>query len=168
VSKWNNGRGQNDTMDSVKVARSIGTYPHRDKHQRPTPGKFPSSKRTTTKPTTGLEENRQGSTSYRDDFKGANEWLESQAKDFQEQVRNYLEYNCNTPKVKYPHALRMKIIVEIWKKYNDKTNQTDFEYINMKSLKPSKREEIRFNNRKRFDSGYEAEMESLYLKGEVE
>jgi hypothetical protein len=38
----------------------------------------------------------------------------------------------------------------------------------MKSLKPSKREEIKFNNRKRFDSGYETEMELLYLKGEVE
>jgi hypothetical protein len=145
-------------MDKVKVTRSIGTYINSKRNSKPTASKLNRSKRT-------LEPGF-GTSSYREDFKPANEWLESQASDFQEQARDYLEYHCNTPKVKYPHALRMKIIVEIWKKYNGKTNQTDFDYINKKELKPSKREEI-IGKRKDFSGGLESEMEVLYLQGEV-
>jgi len=161
VSKWHYGRGQNDTMDNVNLTRSIGTYINQKEQQRLTSGKFPRSKQTTTKPAFTTS-------SYREEYKDANEWLESQAKDFQSQTTSYLEYHCNTPKVKYPHALRMKIIVEIWKKYNDRTSQTDFSYTNKEELKPSKRIDMKLNQRKSFDGGLDSEMESLYLQGELE
>ena len=155
-----NASVQNEQMEVFKMNSTIGTYTNQRKQQRLTPGKFDSSTKTTTKPT-------HTPTSYREDYSSANNWLEQQTGDFQKQARDYLEYHCNTPKVKYPNALRMKIIVEIWKKSNNKTNQTDFEYINKEELTPSKREEIKLESRKSFDEGLETEMETLYLQGEL-
>ena len=160
MTEWHNGRGQSGTMDSDKVARTIGTYTNQREQQKLTSRKSTRSKQKTTRPT-------YNKSSYREDFKDSNDWLESQSADFQKQVREYLEYNCNSPKVKYPHAMRMYIIVEICKKYNNKTNHTDFQYINKEELKPSNREEITFTKKKNFEEGFESEMEKLHLQGEA-
>jgi hypothetical protein len=155
-----NGSVQNEQMDKVNLNSSIGTYINQRQQTKPTASKLKRTKLPTTK-------TKHTTSKYREQFKDANEWLESQTSDFQKEVTSYLEYHCNTPKVRYPHALRMKIIVEVWKKYNGLTSQTDFDYINKEDLKPSKREEI-IANRKDFSGGLEEEMESLYLRGEVE
>ena len=158
VTKWHYGKCQSGTMESDKVALSVHTLTTRTNKQDIRQVGL-SDKQTTSRPTVQTR-------SYREDFKEANEWLEENTSEFQDQVRQYLEYHCNSPNVSYPHALRMKIIVEIWKKYNGKSNHTDFTYIDKEGLKPSETKEFEVK-KKTFTGGLEEEMEQLYLRGEV-
>lgn len=158
VTKWHNGKCQSGTMDSVKVARSVHTLTK--KNNKDLPPVSLHNKPTTSRPTLKTR-------SYREDFKEANEWLESQASDFQKQAVEYCDLYCNSPTANYPHALRMKIVVEIWKKYTNQTNHTDFIYSNKEELQPSKRRELKFIKKDPYNTGFEAEMEELHLRGEV-
>lgn len=149
---------QNEQMEVFKVNTSVHTLTKDNKQNIRHVGAL--KQQTTTKP-------KRNTRSYREDFKEANEWLEENTSDFQDQVRQYLEFHCNSPRVSYPHALRMKIIVEIWKKYTGQTNHTDFTYIDKAGLKPSETKEVEVEKKKTFTSGLEEEMEQLYLRGEV-
>ena len=149
---------QNEQMDKLKLNSSVHTLTKDNKQDLP-PVSLSKHLLPTTKPTLQTR-------SYREDFKEANEWLEVQTKDFQHQVVEYTDYHCNSPTTKYPHALKMKIVVEIWKKYTDQQNHTDFQYINKEEFKPSTREAIVFN-KPQFYEGVDDEMSSLYLQGEI-
>lgn len=158
-SKRTNPCVQSEQMDVFKVNTSVHTLTTKDNKQNIQPvGK--TKPPTTSRPSIHTR-------SYRTDFKEANEWLEKQTSDFQFQVREYSDYHCNSPNTKYPHALRMKIIVEIWKKYNNQTNHTDFHYIDKAGLKPSNIEHLEVKERIDPAKGYEEEMEQLYLQGEI-
>lgn len=155
-----NGSVQNEQMDVIKMNSSVHTLTINNNKDLPHVS-FSKQLLPTTKPTTKLTR------SYRDDFKVANEWLEVQTKDFKDQVNEYTDFHCNSPTTKYPHALKMKIVVEIWKKYTDQQNHTDFQYINKEEFKPSTRSAIVFEKQK-FYEGVDDEMQTLYLQGEVE
>lgn len=157
-SKWTNPCVQNEQMEVVKVNTSVHTLTKENKQNLPHVS-FSKQLLPTTKPTYTTR-------SYREDFKEANEWLEVQTKDFQYQVREYSDFHCNSPTTKYPHALKMKIVVEIWKKYTDQQNHTDFQYINKEEFNPSNREAIVFKKQK-FYNGVDDEMQNLYLQGEL-
>ena len=156
VSKWHNGLCQVGTMDHVKVARSVHTLTKDNNNNLQHVG---FSKQTTSQPSTQTR-------TYRDDYKEASNWLKEKSKDFQRQASEYADYHCNSPTTKYPQALKMKIFVEIWKKYTGQINHTDFEYVDKQNLRPSKRQEVVLL-KKDYTNGYEEEMEKLYLQGEA-
>jgi hypothetical protein len=160
-SKWTSASVQNEQMELLKMNKCTNTYPNQIKQQRPT------ASRSTSK-TFKNSSSPKKEPSYREDFKEAGEWLESRSPDFQLQVREYIDYNVNSPKTRFPNALRMKIVVEIWKKYNDRTTCTDFEYINKEDIKPSKVPVIQYDPILRGDEGLEEEMQKLYLGGNHE
>lgn len=158
-TKWTHGRGQNGQMDVSKMACSVHTLT-KDKQTKHTPRKSFQDTGTTTRPTLQTR-------SYREDYKeNAEQWLVNQTKDFQDQVTSYVDYHCNNPTTRYPQALKMKIIVEIWKKHTDQPNHTDFTYINKEELEPSNTEVITFEKKEYVDN-VDAEMEQLYLHGGI-
>jgi hypothetical protein len=103
---------------------------------------------------------------YREQYKEASPWLDNQGEEFRRQAKEYCEYHCNGPTVKYPVAYKMSIIVEIWKKYTDKDHHTDFHYVDKEVLRQVEGIEIECRKKKAID-GFEAEMMRLYETGEI-
>lgn len=121
-----NGSVQNEQMDMFNLNSSIGTYPsHREPQSLQPVSQQGEKKEPTTKG------------NYREKYPEAESWLEEKDKEFRQGVEEYLNYHVNNPKVKFPQAYRMAVIVEIWKKYTGQTHHTDFDYIDRSEVKPS-------------------------------
>jgi hypothetical protein len=148
-----NQSGQN--VQNIKVHR----LPQRELHRIPTEIKKQVGKQQD--PTGGrATETRR----YRVEYKTAEAWIRSQNKDFKKEVRKYLDCHCNKPTVSYPAALRMKIVVEIWRKYTGKYSITDFEYVDKQQFMHM--ECVDLTPEKVKQSSWEDEMQILYDKGE--
>lgn len=78
---------------------------------------------------------QQGKVNYRTEYPLAESWLTSKEKSFQQAVEKYAALHCNKSSVKFPRAVRMRIVVEIWKKFHGLPSLTDFEYIDHTLLK---------------------------------
>jgi len=159
ISNWANPSAQIGQMDLLKLGRSVHTLTQR-KQQKPTASKStPSTKRTTKTATDKTK-------TYREEFTSANDWLKTQTKDFQKETTEYIDYHRSSPKTHYPHALGMKILVEIWRKYTDQIHHTDFDYIDKSELKASTMPVIQVLPKKKMN-GLDDEMNELYLRGEA-
>lgn len=83
----------------------------------------------------GSTSSQQSKVSYREEYPLAESWLTSKEKSFQQSVENYAALHCNKSSVKFPRAVRMRIIVEIWKKFHGLPSLTDFDYVDHTLLK---------------------------------
>jgi hypothetical protein len=83
----------------------------------------------------GSTSEQQGKANYRLEFPLAESWLAGKEKSFQLAVDKYAALHCNKSSVKFPRAVRMRIIVEIWKKFQGLPSLTDFEYVDHSLLK---------------------------------
>lgn len=109
-------------------------------------GRLNKGTNTTTKRTNNTYEKKVGTskkhakqqskrkTGYREEHKKAREWLEKQDRDFQSAANTYVEEHCNKPNVSYPIAFKMKIQVEIWRKYTEQDHHTSFDYVDKREL----------------------------------
>lgn len=109
------------------------------------------------------------SSDYKEHIAEATSWLQEQPKDFQKQAGSYAEDQINSKpdKVNHPQAYKNKILVEIWKKYTDQSNHTDFEYNDKSKLKPSSGKVLTFEKKLPRNQGFEDEMMELYERGEL-
>jgi len=103
---------------------------------------------------------------YREEYPLADSWLKSTSKNFQKAVESYADLHCNRKEVKYPRAVKMRIIVEVWKKYQGLPSTTDFEYIDHSEIRghdcsvPTERRETA-------EELFDKEMERLYETSQI-
>ena len=160
TKKFRNGLRKNCVSTTKKVRTVINTYPNQKQTTEPTPVRK-SEVFTTTKPTTNKGK-------YREEYPLAREWLEKENKRFRAAVSDYVDYHTNSPKVHYPQAFRMKLLVEIWRKYTKQEHHTDFEYVDKEKIKTIVTPVISVCSREiEYDEAIDAEMMNLIAEGVV-
>lgn len=110
-------------------------------------------------------------TDYKQDYPVATSWLATRENRFIKAVEKYADIHSHKKTVIYPQAVKMKIIVEIWKKFNGMPSNTDFTYIDHSQLKEHETEfksSIPISHEKLLEQEMERYYEENYIRSDTQ